>query len=67
MNNFNDWWPTQNQTIGKVAAKAAWDYQQARVDELEQGIKDHIGWAGDHIDTTDLEILVGLATENEDE
>jgi hypothetical protein len=26
MINFDEWWAKQNQTIGKVAAKAAWDY-----------------------------------------
>ena len=31
---FESWWATVNQTIGKVAAKAAWDIQQKRIDEL---------------------------------
>ena len=38
MSNFEDWWPTVGQNIGKVAAKNAWEYQQARIDELKASI-----------------------------
>ena len=34
---FDEWWETLHQkAIGRVAAKAAWDYQAARIEALEQ-------------------------------
>lgn len=33
MSDFELWWSTQHQTIGKVAAKAAWDAAYASMEE----------------------------------
>ena len=62
MKDFEQWWATQNQTIGKVTAKAAWDQQQKIVDELEQRIKfakclirgDFPGFVVDALDGIDM-------------
>ncbi len=29
--NFEEWWATQNQTIGRTAAAAAWNYLMDRI------------------------------------
>ena len=33
---FEKWWYTKHQTIGKVAARAAWDYQTRKLDKLKK-------------------------------
>lgn len=39
MNDFDEWYDTHiKQTIGRVAAKAAWDFQQKRIDETEKDL-----------------------------
>ncbi len=37
---FERWWSLQKQTIGKVAARAAWDYQQVRITVLKATIEE---------------------------
>jgi hypothetical protein len=37
--DFDKWWGQQGQTIGIVAARAAWDFQQQRIAELEAKIE----------------------------
>jgi len=32
---------------------------EQEIERLKQGIRDHIGWSNTHIDTTDLEELIG--------
>lgn len=36
---FEMWWPTVGQTIGKVAAQAAWDARQQEIDALKAEIE----------------------------
>lgn len=35
---FENWWPSIGQTIGKVAAELAWDEQQRKIDELNRKV-----------------------------
>ena len=35
---FEEWWPSVGQTIGKIAAKLAWDKQGERIAKLEGDI-----------------------------
>ena len=55
MSDFDNWYDTVKHTVNYKSSKAAWDYQQAKVEELEAKLENAEGYLWDAADASQWE------------